>query len=42
MVRSLTEGLLDRPATDAELLSGARAMFGPKDWRPLTVALVAR
>ena len=41
MVRSLTEGLLDRPATDAELLSGARAMFGPKDWRPFTVALVA-
>ena len=41
VVRSLTEGLLDRLATDAELRRGARAMAEPRDWRPLTVQLVA-
>jgi hypothetical protein len=41
LVRSLTEGLLDRAATDAEVARGARALHGPKDWRPFTVQLVA-
>ena len=41
VVRQLTEGLLHRTPTSAELTQGARLLRTDRDWRPFTVQLVA-